>query len=255
MIDMHTHLLFGVDDGPATIEETFALVKKAQEEGITDLICTSHASHPQFDVQHREVISQTLLLKDVIREAGLNVQLHPGQEIRLTEDIIEKWDSGELLTLANSRYLLLELPSQTIPVYTVKIIQEMVERGIIPIIAHPERNRAIAEKPERLERLIRHGATAQITSGSLSGHFGKTIQKLSLQLIEANLVHTYGSDVHNLNTRPFHFGKGLDVLERKKLYDIADLMLENNERILRDEPLFLWEPELTKPRKLFGFIG
>lgn len=255
MIDMHTHLLFGVDDGPRNIEETFALVQKAQDEGITDIICTSHTCHPQYDVERSEVLSQTTLLRDVIREAGLDVQLHPGQEIRLTEDIIERLDNNELLTLANSRYLLLELPSQTIPAYTVNVIQAMLERELIPIIAHPERNRAIAEKPERLERLVRHGAAAQITSGSLSGHFGRNIQKLSLQLVEANLVHAYGSDVHNLKTRPFHFEKGLDVLERKRLYTSADLMLANNERILRNEPLFLLEPELIKPRKLFSFIG
>ncbi|MFC5604809.1 tyrosine-protein phosphatase [Sporosarcina koreensis] len=255
MIDMHTHFLFGVDDGPRTIEETLDLVKKAEGEGITDMISTSHACNPHYHVPGSEVISQITLLKDVMKEAGLNVQLYPGQEIRLTEDIIERLDNNELLTLANSRYLLLELPSQTIPAYTVSVIQSMLEREIIPIIAHPERNRAIAEKPERLERLVRHGATAQITAGSLSGHFGKNIQKLSLQLIEANLVHTYGSDVHNLKTRPFHFEKGLDFLERKKLYDIADLLLANNERILSNEPLFLLEPELVKPRKLFGFIG
>lgn len=255
MIDMHTHLLFGVDDGPETIEETLALVKKAESEGITEMISTSHACNPHYHVPSGEVVSQLSLLEDVMKEAGLNVQLFPGQEIRLTEDLIERFDNNELLTLANSRYLLLELPSQTIPAYTVSIIQALLEREIIPIIAHPERNRAIAEKPERLERLVRHGATAQITSGSLAGHLGKNIQKLSLQLIEANLVHTYGSDVHNLKTRPFHFGKGLDVLERKKLYDIADLLLANNERILRNEPFFLLEPELPKPRKLFGFIG
>lgn len=255
MIDMHTHLLFGVDDGPGNIEETLMLIKKAQAEGITDLICTSHAYHPQYDVQRSEVLSQVTLLTDIVKEAKLDVQLHPGQEIRITEDLIAKLDRNELLTLANSKYLLLELPSQTIPAYTVNIIHALLEREIIPIIAHPERNRAIAEKPQRLEKLIRHGATAQITAGSLSGHFGKNIQKLSLRLIESNLIHTYGSDVHNLKTRPFHFGKGLDYLEKKRLYDIADLLLANNERILNDEPLLLLEPELQKPRKFFGLIG
>lgn len=255
MIDMHTHLLFGVDDGPQTIEETLALVEKSQAEGITDIICTSHACHPQYDVQQKEVLSQITSLTDVITEAGYDVRLYSGQEIRLTEDIIEKLDRNELLTLANSKYLLLELPSQTIPAYTVNIIHALLEREIIPIIAHPERNRAIAEKPQRLERLVRHGATAQITAGSLAGHFGKNIQKLSLQLVESNLIHTYGSDVHNLKTRPFHFGKGLDYLEKKKLYTNADLLLSNNERILRNEPFFMLEPELRKPTKLFGFIG
>ena len=111
--------------------------------------------------------------------------------------------------------------------------KHLLGEGIIPIIAHPERNRAIAEKPARLERLVRHGALAQITAGSLAGHFGKNVQKLSLQLIEANLVHTYGSDVHNVDTRPLLFNKGLDYLEKKKHHDLADILLENNERIVQ----------------------
>ena len=92
----------------------------------------------------------------------------------------------------------------------------LLGEGKIPIIAHPERNRAIAEKPERLERLVRHGALAQVTAGSLSGHFGKNVQKLALQLIEANLIHTYGSDVHNLDDKTIPFQKGLDYLGKKK---------------------------------------
>ncbi|GEN81812.1 capsular polysaccharide biosynthesis protein Cap8C [Sporosarcina luteola] len=255
MIDIHTHLLFGVDDGPQTMEETLKMIEKAHSEGITDLICTSHAYHPQYNVEKPEVLKQTTSLTTALVKAGHDIKLHPGQEIRLTEDIIDKFDRNELLTLANSQYLLLELPSQTVPAYTVNIIHALLERETIPIIAHPERNRAIAEKPQRLEKLIRHGATAQITAGSLSGHFGKNIQRLSLRLIESNLIHTYGSDVHNLKTRPFHFGKGLDFLEKKRLYDIADLLLANNERILNDEPLLLLEPELQKPRKFFGLIG
>lgn len=255
MIDIHTHLLFGVDDGPQTMEETLKMIEKASSEGITDLICTSHAYHPQYNVEKPEVLNQITSLTTALAEAGHDIKLHPGQEIRLTEDIIERFDRNELLTLANSQYLLLELPSQTVPAYTVNIIHALLEREIIPIIAHPERNRAIAEKPQRLEKLIRHGATAQITAGSLSGHFGKNIQKVSLRLIESNLIHTYGSDVHNLKTRPFQFGKGLDYLEKKRLYDIADLLLANNERILNDEPLLLLEPELQKPRKFFGLIG
>lgn len=254
MIDMHTHVLFGVDDGPERIEETMKMIEQAHKEGITDIICTSHSGHPQYDVTRKEIEGQIELLKDVSKAAGSAITLHAGQEIRISELITERLQKKELLTLAGSRYVLIELPSQSIPAYTIPLLQELIGLDIIPVIAHPERNRAIAEKPHRLERLIRHGAVAQMTAGSLAGHFGKNIQKLSLLLIESNLIHLYGSDAHNLKRRPFLFEKGLSILEKKQLADIADLLLDNNERILSNESLFMLEPELPKPKKLFGIF-
>ena len=255
MIDMHSHLLFGVDDGPKTIEETLRIVEKAAQEGITDMIATPHAFSPHFHVSRTEIESQIDLLTDIVRAAKLPVTLHAGQEVRLCEDLVEKLLRKEAMTLANSRYLLLEMPTQSVPAYTVNIIQSLLGEGYIPIIAHPERNRAIAEKPERLERLVRHGALAQITAGSVAGHFGKNVQKLSLQLIEANLIHTYGSDVHNVTTRPLLFNKGLDYLEKRKHHDMVNILLENNERVLRDESLFQMEPEIPILKKWWQLIG
>lgn len=254
MIDMHSHFLFGVDDGPKTIEDTLRIIEQAAQEGITNMIATPHAFSPHFHVSREEIEGQIELLKDVVQAAKIPVSLHTGQEVRLCENLVEKVIMKEAMTLADSRYLLLELPTQSVPAYTVNIIQSLLGEGYIPIIAHPERNRAIAEKPERLERLVRHGALAQITAGSVAGHFGKNVQRLSLQLIEANLIHTYGSDVHNLTTRPPFFEKGLDYLEKKKLHDIADILLDNNERILRDESLFLLEPEVPISRKWWQLI-
>ena len=249
MIDMHSHLLFGVDDGPVTIEDTLRIVEMAATEGITDMIATPHAFNPHYHVSRDEIESQIGLLEDTLLAAKVPVTLHAGQEVRLCNDLLEKLAAKEVLTLANSRYLLLELPSQAVPAYTVNMIQSLLGEGYIPIIAHPERNRAIAEKPERLERLVRHGALSQITAGSVAGHFGKNIQKLSLQLLEANLVHTYGSDVHNMKTRPLLFNKGLDYMEKKKLHDIADILLDNNERILQNKPLFLLEPTVPTVKR------
>lgn len=255
MIDMHSHILFGVDDGPETIEDTLRILEQAAIEGITDMIATPHAFSPHFHVSRTEIEGQIELLKDVIEAAKIPVKLHTGQEVRLCDNLVEKLHMKEALTLANSRYLLLELPTQSVPAYTVNIIQSLLGEGYIPIIAHPERNRAIAEKPERLERLVRHGALAQITAGSVAGHFGKNVQKLSLQLIEANLIHTYGSDVHNVTTRPALFEEGLDYLEKKKLHNIVDILLENNDRIVQDESLFLLEPKIPNSKKWWQLIG
>ncbi|MCM3744105.1 capsular biosynthesis protein [Sporosarcina luteola] len=247
MIDMHSHVLYGLDDGPSDMEGAWKIIRGAVDEGISQMIATPHVHNPHYHVTAQDTISQVEVLRGLIREEGVPLTLHTGQEVRLHEDIIENYKSGELLTLAQSRYMLLELPSQTVPAYTVRIIEQLIREGIMPIIAHPERNRAIAEKPERLQRLIRHGAYAQITAGSVSGHFGKGVQDLSLRLLEANCIHAYGSDVHNMEIRPLEFKKGLDVLVKKKHVDRIDILIENNARIIADQPLV--QLELGEVRK------
>lgn len=255
MIDMHCHILFGVDDGPKTVDDTIRIVEKAVKEGITDMIATPHAFSPHYNVPKEEIEGQIRLLTDVLQAGGYPIIVHTGQEVRLHEHVIEKIIKREAMTLAGSHYLLLELPSQSVPLYTVNVIQSMLENGVIPIIAHPERNRAIAEKPERLERLIRHGALAQVNAGSLSGHFGKSVQRLSIQLVEANLIHTYGSDVHDTKARPLLFNEGLSFLKKKKNHDMIDILLENNKRILKDEPFIILEPEIPVNKKWWQLIG
>ncbi|MCM3639284.1 capsular biosynthesis protein [Sporosarcina luteola] len=249
MIDVHCHILFGVDDGPKTIEDTIRIVERAAKEGITDMIATPHAFSPHYHVPKEEIKGQIRLLTDCLQAGGYPINLHTGQEVRLHEHVVENVIKGEAMTLAGSRYLLLELPSQSIPLYTESVIQSMLENGVSPIIAHPERNRAIAEKPARLERLIRHGALAQVNAGSLSGQFGKSVQRLSIQLVEANLIHTYGSDVHDTKTRPLLFIAGLNYLEKKKKLDSIDILLKNNKRILTDEPFIILEPEIPAMKK------
>lgn len=249
MIDIHMHILFGVDDGPQTIEETMRILEIASSEGVTDVIATSHALHPQYHVAADEVRSQVRLLNDIIKSSEIGITLHSGQEIRLAQDLVDKLKEKKILTLADSQYLLLELPSGMVPAYTTSIINQLLSEGVTPVIAHPERNRAIAEKPERLERLVRAGALAQITAGSVAGSFGKNIQKLSFQLIESNLIHLYGSDAHNTTVRPPLFEKGLDVLEKKKFGDYADLMIVNNEMLIKNERLTILETKDLESRK------
>lgn len=247
MIDIHAHILHNVDDGPTTIEESLEILRQAVDEGITEMIATPHAYSPQYDVSAQAATEQLQTLSEMVEVNQIPLKLHAGHEIRIHEQIVDHLNEGSLFTLARSRYVLLELPSQSVPSYTVGIIEQLLAAGYIPIIAHPERNRAIAEKPQRLQRLIRHGAFAQITAGSLSGHFGKGIQDLSLRLIEANCIHTYGSDVHNNATRPLEFARGLQVLEKKRHSEIMGILLENNQRILEDQQLV--QLEMSEIRK------
>lgn len=254
MIDVHAHILPGVDDGPQTMIESIALIRRAVKEGITDIIATSHAFNPHYNVTKQTVIEKIELLRTEIKAQNIKMKIHMGQEIRIQESTVELLRTGEALALANSKYVLIELPSSNIPAYTVPIIQGILSLGKVPIIAHPERNRAIAENPERLFKLINHGAIAQITAGSVAGHFGKSIQKISLQLIDSNLIHTYGSDVHNLKTRPFLFDAGLTYLEKSKRLDIVDIFLENNARIVENTEVIIFEPKVLEKAKWWNLF-
>ena len=249
MVDMHTHILYNVDDGADSVETAMSMLQAAVREGITDIIATPHSFHPQYDVPASEVLKQVAYLNSQLNKQGIELTVHTGQEVRLVEDLLEKIAGNEAITLANSKYLLLELPSSTVPKYTKDIVLALQTKGIIPIIAHPERNKAIAERPSKLEELVREGAMAQITAGSLAGHFGKSIQKLSLDLVRANLIHTYGSDAHNLTTRPFLFDAGLAYLEKNKQYLAVEMLLENNARILDNKDFILYEPQPVQTKK------
>lgn len=252
---MHSHILFGVDDGPAQLDETLNMLQQATNEGITEIIATSHSFHPQYHVSSTTVKQQVTQLQQELTKQNIPLNIHCGQEVRLVENMITLLEQGEILTLANSSYLLLELPSSTVPTYTKHIVNELQAHGITPIIAHPERNKAIAERPSKLEELVREGAAAQITAGSLAGHFGKSIQKLSLDLVKANLVHTYGSDVHNVTTRPFLFDAGLTYLEKNKQHEAVDILLENNARIIENKSFIMYEPEEIGSKKWWSFLS
>lgn len=254
LIDIHTHILFDVDDGPETEEESLQMLKQAVQEGITEIISTSHALNPRFDVSFSIVETKLKHLRKLIAQYELPLTLQSGQEIRLNDQLVHLLDHKQLHVLANSNYVLLEFPSCMVPLYTKDMILALKSSGYTPIIAHPERNRAIAEQPKRLEQLIREGALAQMTAGSLVGHFGKAVQKLSLELVRANYVHVYGSDAHNLTTRPFLFQEGLAYLEKKKELDTVDIFLENNRRIINNQPIIMLEPADIRSESWWRFF-
>ena len=126
MVDIHTHILPGVDDGPTTIEESIQLLEMAVDEGITDIIATPHAYNPHFDVPKEVVLQKVTMLNEISKEKGLSIIVHAGQELRIKDFIVDKIKTKEALTLADSKYVLLELPSSGIPTYTVQIIQDIL---------------------------------------------------------------------------------------------------------------------------------
>ncbi len=129
----------------------------------------------------------------------------PGQEIRLYGELKRDLERGRLLSLAGTKYLLIELPYHHVPRYAEKLLFDLQLNGYIPIIAHPERNLELMENPDLLYRLVKNGACAQLTCSSLTGRFGRSVKRLARRFLEANLVHFIASDAHNLTSRSFFF--------------------------------------------------
>ena len=197
MIDIHNHILIDVDDGPKTKEDAIALLKQANDEGVTEIIATPHHLSPTFDNAYENVQQKLNQLSELQETKDLGIKLYPGQEIRISDQVLPQLRKGEAIGLNHSRYLLIEFPSRGVPHYANRLFFELQSEGYIPIIAHPERNKEISQNLDVLYNLINQGALAQLTSSSLQGIQGKKIQKISIQMIENNLVHFIASDAHH----------------------------------------------------------
>lgn len=255
MIDIHSHIIWGVDDGPSTKQEAMELIRLAAKEGIEQIISTSHALHPSFHADKTEVQEKLKELQQEADSERLGIQLYSGHEIRITEDLVEQLRNKEVMPLHTSTYVLVEFPSGSVPLFTKEILRQLVRAGYRPVIAHPERNKVFANNIKKLRELVEAGAFAQVTAGSVSGDFGKEIQKISLKMIDEGLIHCYGSDVHDKKVRAYSFDKGLSYLETKNRQGIVEYFLENNERILENKNLLIIERKVSFIKDKIKFLS
>ncbi|PNZ70005.1 capsular biosynthesis protein [Staphylococcus croceilyticus] len=255
MIDIHNHLLIGVDDGAKSKEDAISLLKQAKEEGITDIIVTPHHLSPQFDNYYNEVQVklEEILHLDEFRE--LNINIHPGQEIRISDQILPQLNSGEIIGLNKSKYLLIELPSGNVPHYTGRLFFELQSKGYVPVIAHPERNKEIVSNLDKLFELVNSGALSQLTTASLVGKHGKKIQKVCLEMIKNDLVHFLASDAHDVKNRPFIMKSLFEEKSLKNYKNEIEELIENAQVILQNKDLKKRQPtDDFKRKKLFGLF-
>nr|WP_315293754.1 CpsB/CapC family capsule biosynthesis tyrosine phosphatase [Mammaliicoccus lentus] len=254
MIDVHNHLLINVDDGPESEEDLISLLKQAKEQGITGIVVTPHHLHPRYNNSFDDIDREINRLNKMQEIKHFNIQLFAGQEIRLTDKILEDINQHQIRGINGSKYLLIELPSNEIPHYTKKLLYEIQTKGFIPIIAHPERNKSIAKDINLLYELINNGALSQVTASSLTGELGKNIQKISIQMIEHNLIHFVASDAHHSERRPFRLGDLFNVPKLKYIESEIKRLLNNNEAIIQDKDINRKRPIEYKKNKFFGLF-
>lgn len=254
IIDIHNHLLVGVDDGPRNIDGMIELLKQAKEQGIEGVIVTPHHLHPRYQNKFPKVEKLLKELSENPEVKELGIDLYPGQEIRITDDVLTDIDNKDIQGLYHSKYLLIELPSDHVPTFTTRLIYEIQNKGFIPIIVHPERNKAIAKDINLLFELINIGALSQITASSLTGDFGRNVQKISIEMIEHRLIHFIASDAHHAEKRPFGFDKLFTTPKIKHLKSNIEDLLTNNEGIINNENILTQKPLKYERKKFLGLF-
>lgn len=214
MIDIHSHLIPNVDDGSKSPEETFELIKEAEKAGITDIVLTPHYIANSYEQDPRTLILIKDKLKQILDKENINVNLHIGMEVYIVDNLIELIKQGRLLTLAGSKYLLMELPLNTNVQYLDMVIFKLIENNIVPIIAHPERYKFVQEKPDNVKKLIDSGCLIQSNIGSILGIYGKHAKKTIIYLLKNSLVHFLATDAHRENTIYPMLKKAIKKIER-----------------------------------------
>ncbi|MBS4192621.1 tyrosine protein phosphatase [Bacillus sp. FJAT-49705] len=254
MIDIHSHILPGLDDGAKTMAESLEMARHAVEEGIRIMIATPHHKNRFFENPKDIIFQKVRELNKELRDEGISLTILAGQEPAIHGDILEDFKKGELLTLNETQYLFIELPSGHVPRYTEQFLFDLQNMGAVPIIVHPERNQGMVERPEILYNLVKKGALAQLTASSISGMFGKNVKKFSHQLIAANLIHFIASDAHNIHNRAFHMANAYEVIESDYGIDMVCFFQENAGLLIEGKNVYKEVPQQVKKKKLLGIF-
>lgn len=223
MIDLHCHILPGIDDGAKYLDDSIAMAEAAVKEGITHILATPHHMNRSWMNDKQKVLTLVNELQEELDRRQIDLTIFPGQEVRLYGDILKDMKDDQILFVdEQEQYVLIEFPTETVPTYAERLFFDLQSHGKTPIIVHPERNHDILRHPDKLKNLIDKGALAQLTAASYTGGFGSKIQKFSKQLIEADLVHFLASDAHNVTNRAFHMQEAYSQLSKEYGANKAD---------------------------------
>lgn len=227
MIDFHCHILPGIDDGARNTAEAIKIAKTAEKEGVSAIIATPHYDNGVYKPGLLQIKEACVEVNRELKRRNIRVSIYPGAEARINERTMDDLEHDKIIFLAGeTSAVLFELPQIFVLEGICSLLRKAVEKGIVPVIAHPERNPELIKNPHYLDELERAGAMMQLTAGSLLGDFGGYAKKTALLMVDRDLVHFVGSDMHP--GRKYRMAKF-----RKKLLGLvsrerADAIFEGN---------------------------
>lgn len=234
MYDIHCHILPGLDDGSPSPQETIRMARMASENGTGQIICTPHCStnDPNLSDRLQEIVECTGEMNALLSEAEIPVTLLPGMELLCNGSPQRLLANGEFLTLAHSRYMLLEFPFNTRYSVIDACAQEVSDSGLRPVLAHPERYECVQRDPERVAQWLSWGWLVQINRGSIVGSLGLSAQRTAQWLLHRRMAHFCASDGHSATYRTPELLSGYNWITRHCSEDYAALLTETNPRRL-----------------------
>lgn len=212
VIDLHCHLLPGVDDGPATTVDAVSLARGLVGAGVDAAVVTPHVDHT-WSVDPYEIAPAVAAVRTVLEDAGVELALHTGAEVAL-DRLLDLDDAArDAIRLGGGPYLLVESPHATVSGAFLSVLHNLLVRGERIVLAHPERCPSFQRRPESLAELVDAGALCSITAGSMQGRFGSTVRGFTVDLLRDGLVHNVASDAHDVAGRPPGLLAGFHSLE------------------------------------------
>ncbi|GAB3042047.1 tyrosine-protein phosphatase [Virgibacillus ainsalahensis] len=254
MIDIHSHILPGVDDGAKTEEDSMKMAREAVSQGIDAIIATPHHRNGKYDNERASIMQHVTILNELFAKEDIPLTVLPGQEVRINGEMIEEIETGGILSLNETKYLFVEFPSGHVPRYSSQMLFDIQVAGYTPIIVHPERNQELIEHPTKLYEFVKKGALTQVTAASVAGKFGKNIQKFSNQLIEANLTHFIASDAHNTTSRGFCMDEAFKKINNEFGSEASYMFMENSQLLIDNMNVNRMEPSMVKKKKFLGLF-
>lgn len=245
MIDLHSHLLPGIDDGPATVSESLAMARRAVEGGTATVVCTPHML-PRTPVEPARVHEGVRLLRDELRKAEIPLEVLPGAEISL--DVVRRMGDGDLAASSlggNGRWVLLEMPFTGWPLDLGRILDDLDMRGFSAVLAHPERADSLQRQPDRLRDAIGRGALTQITASSLTGEHGLAASRTARTLLRNGWVHFIASDSHSADWRNPDMRDGVAAAAEELSLDV-----ERISWMVQEGPSLVLEGAAIRPPRL-----
>ncbi len=255
MIDIHAHILPNVDDGAGDYAEGLAIARDLVDCGVEKVISTPHFLGNGPRLTPEETKEKTTIFQEKVDKEGIPLKILPGAEVFITVDLGKMVDNGEVPTLNETRYLLLELPLEKVPSFTENVFFDLKVLGYIPVIAHPERNADIQKNPNLLFSWVNDGIKVQINAGSLMGYYGKRARKAAKILLRKQLSHFLASDAHSPGKNSSCLRKGLKIVRRTNGKIRAKGLVENAKRLIENKELLPSEPSPYVPSgKLTGLV-
>ena len=241
MIDIHSHIVFDVDDGPRDLADSRALLEESYRQGVRTIISTSHRRKGMFETPENKIAEHFKLVQEIAKEISDDLTVLYGAEIYYTSDVLDKLEKKIIPSLADTRYALIEF-SMTTPYKEIHTaLSNVLSLGITPVVAHIERYHCLENDEKKVRDLIDMGCYMQINSSSvlkpkLFGDKYKFMKKRARFFLEKDLVHFVASDMHNLDDRPPYMEEAYQIISKK--YGVAyaeQLFRKNQEILLRNE--------------------